>query len=285
MRARVGGDGVAVQHRGVRVGPSLDLVELLDADRHAPERQRHVGAGGGGHGLLDDGRARRRSDRWRRSPPGWHRAPRAGCARRRRKASTSEQASPCQGMSVMARQASPSAATRNMRAAWTRGHSSGWSRPTTRSGGPCRSSRHLCTSGAFLFGGCGLAAAISALEGTSGRPLVWATGQYLSYAKPGEVLDIDVTIAVDGHQTTQARAVGRVGNREIITVNAALGDAPGHAERAVRGDACRRAAGESSPARPSPGRRRMDQRPARAAARQGARSSASATARSATGSR
>lgn len=87
--------------------------------------------------------------------------------------------------------------------------------------------RHLCTSGAFLFGGCGLAAAISALEGTSGRPLVWATGQYLSFARPGEVLDIDVTIAVDGHQTTQARAVGRVGNREIITVNAALGERPG----------------------------------------------------------
>jgi acyl-CoA thioesterase II len=86
--------------------------------------------------------------------------------------------------------------------------------------------RHLCTSGAFLFGGCGLAAAISALEATSGRPLVWATGQYLSYAKPGEVLDIDVTIAVDGHQTTQARAVGRVGDREIITVNAALGGRP-----------------------------------------------------------
>ena len=87
--------------------------------------------------------------------------------------------------------------------------------------------RHLCTSGAFLFGGCGLAAAISALEATSDRPLVWATGQYLSYAKPGEVLDIDVTIAVDGHQTTQARAVGRVGDREILTVNAALGGRPG----------------------------------------------------------
>jgi len=87
--------------------------------------------------------------------------------------------------------------------------------------------RHLCTSGAFLFGGCGLAAAIAALEGTSGRPLVWAACQYLSFAKPGEVLDIDVTVAVEGHQTTQARAVGRVGNREIITVNAALGDRPG----------------------------------------------------------
>ena len=87
--------------------------------------------------------------------------------------------------------------------------------------------KHLCTGGGFLFGGCGLGAAISAMEGTSNRPLVWATAQYLSYAKPGEVLDIDVTIAVEGHQITQARAVVHVGNREILTVNAALGDRRG----------------------------------------------------------
>jgi acyl-CoA thioesterase-2 len=85
----------------------------------------------------------------------------------------------------------------------------------------------VCTAGGFLFGGAGLGSAIAALEGTSGRDLVWATGQYLSYAKPGEVMDIDVTIAVDGHQITQARVVGHVGNREILTVNAALGDRPG----------------------------------------------------------
>ena len=81
----------------------------------------------------------------------------------------------------------------------------------------------LSTWGGFLFGGCGLGAAISALEQTSGRECVWATGQYLSYAKPGEVMDIDVTIAVEGHQITQARAACHVGNREILTVNAALG--------------------------------------------------------------
>jgi acyl-CoA thioesterase len=84
----------------------------------------------------------------------------------------------------------------------------------------------VSTSGGFLFGGSGLGAAISALEGTSGRPCVWATAQYLAYAKPGEVLDIDVTLAVVGHQMTQARAVGHVGNREILTVNAALGVRP-----------------------------------------------------------
>src|SRR3978361_2071698 len=86
--------------------------------------------------------------------------------------------------------------------------------------------RALCTGGSFLFGGCGLGAAISAMEGTSGRECVWATGQYLSYATPGEVMDIDVTIAVDGHQITQTRAVRHAANRDILPVNAALGNRP-----------------------------------------------------------
>ena len=83
--------------------------------------------------------------------------------------------------------------------------------------------RKIAVSSGFLFGGCGLAAAISALEGTSGRECVWATAQYLSYASPGEVVDIDVTIAVEGHAITQARATCHVADREILTVNAALG--------------------------------------------------------------
>lgn len=84
----------------------------------------------------------------------------------------------------------------------------------------------ICTTANFMFGGAGLGAAISALEGSSGRQTIWATAQYLSYAEPGEVLDIDVTLAVEGHQMTQARAVCHVGNREILTVNAALGERP-----------------------------------------------------------
>ncbi|MBK9179067.1 MAG: thioesterase family protein [Acidimicrobiales bacterium] len=88
----------------------------------------------------------------------------------------------------------------------------------------------ISTGGGFLFGGCGLGAAIAALEGTSGRPCVWATAQYLSYARPGSVMDIDVVVAVEGHQITQARAVGHVGNAEILTVNAALGVRPLAAE-------------------------------------------------------
>jgi acyl-CoA thioesterase len=84
----------------------------------------------------------------------------------------------------------------------------------------------ISTGHQFLFGGCGLGAAIAALEGSAGRPVVWATAQYLSYANPPSIMDIDVTIAVEGRQVTQARAVGHVGDREILTVNAALGERP-----------------------------------------------------------
>ena len=84
----------------------------------------------------------------------------------------------------------------------------------------------LSTPGNFLFGGCGLGAAISAMEGTVDRPCVWATAQYLSFANVGEVTDVDITVSVSGHQISQARAVGHVGNREIFTVNAAFGVRP-----------------------------------------------------------
>src|SRR5690606_12048665 len=88
-----------------------------------------------------------------------------------------------------------------------------WKLPTTPG---------ICTPGNFMYGGAGLGAAIAALEGTAKRQTIWAAAQYLTYARPGEVLDIDVTLAVEGHQMTQARAVCHVEDREILTVNAAL---------------------------------------------------------------
>jgi acyl-CoA thioesterase-2 len=84
----------------------------------------------------------------------------------------------------------------------------------------------LSTGGGFLFGGAGLAAAVAALEVATDRPLVWASAQYLSYARPPAVLDIEVAPAVTGRQISQARATGRVGDVEIFTVNAALGRRP-----------------------------------------------------------
>jgi acyl-CoA thioesterase II len=81
----------------------------------------------------------------------------------------------------------------------------------------------VSTPGRFLYGGCGLAAALVALEQASGRATAWATAQYLSFAETGTTLDLDVTLAVTGKHMTQGRAVGRVHGREILTVNAALG--------------------------------------------------------------
>jgi acyl-CoA thioesterase len=75
----------------------------------------------------------------------------------------------------------------------------------------------------FMMGGVGLGSAIEALEQATGRPLIWATAQYLSFAQPGSVVDIDVQIPVTGKSVTQARAMSHVGETEIITVNAALG--------------------------------------------------------------
>ena len=84
----------------------------------------------------------------------------------------------------------------------------------------------LTTAQNSLFGGVALGAAATALEQVSGRPLVWATCQYLAYAEPPATVDLDLKIAVAGKQTTQARAIGSVDGIEIFTVNAAFGARP-----------------------------------------------------------
>jgi acyl-CoA thioesterase II len=81
----------------------------------------------------------------------------------------------------------------------------------------------LATFNGFLFGGAGLGVAVEALETVTERPVVWATAQYLSYARVGSVIDLDVKVVVSGHNISQARVTGHVGEQEIFTVNAALG--------------------------------------------------------------
>jgi len=81
----------------------------------------------------------------------------------------------------------------------------------------------LITPGQFLFGGCGLAAGLVALEEASGRPTIWATAQYLSYAPTNSTVNVETDLAVVGGHVTQARATAFVEGREIMTVNAALG--------------------------------------------------------------
>ena len=78
----------------------------------------------------------------------------------------------------------------------------------------------------FLFGGCGLASSVMALERTCERPVIWAAAQYLSYARVPSVVDLDVVVPVSGKYNSQARVSGHVEDREIFTVNAALGERP-----------------------------------------------------------
>jgi acyl-CoA thioesterase-2 len=75
----------------------------------------------------------------------------------------------------------------------------------------------------FMYGGAGLGAAIQALESATGRIVLWATAQYLSVARPGAVIDLDLTLAVQGRRTSQARVVGRIDDQDVFVVLAALG--------------------------------------------------------------
>src|SRR5690606_7457914 len=77
------------------------------------------------------------------------------------------------------------------------------------------------------FGGAGLWAGVTAIQRTCERPVIWATAHYLSYARLGQILDIDVWEPVKGKTVTQARAIGHVDDSEVLTVNAAVGHKAG----------------------------------------------------------
>lgn len=79
-----------------------------------------------------------------------------------------------------------------------------------------------------LFGGCGLAAGVVALEAVTGRRTVWATAQYLRYAPIGTTLDLEAVVPISGHKVSQARVIAHTDDgEEILTVVAALGDRSG----------------------------------------------------------
>ncbi len=115
--------------------------------------------------------------------------------------------------------------------------------------------RGLCAGFGGLFGGAALGAAIEVLEQVTDRPLVWATAQYLAFARPPDVVELEALEVVRGHHSSQARVLARVGGQEIFTVLAALGrrDVAGDGQWALRPDVPPVAA---SPARPVPARMR-----------------------------
>jgi len=84
----------------------------------------------------------------------------------------------------------------------------------------------VSTPSGALQGGAALAAAIEAAQGTTGRPVKWATAQFASHVSSGSVVDIDLTIPVEGVHLSQARAVMRCAESEVLTMLAAVGERP-----------------------------------------------------------
>ncbi len=83
----------------------------------------------------------------------------------------------------------------------------------------------------FLFGGAGLGAAVRALEQSFERGLVWATAQYVSFARLGSTVQLDVAVAQAGRSVTQAMVTGRVGGDTIFNVMASLGERDGYPDQ------------------------------------------------------
>lgn len=81
----------------------------------------------------------------------------------------------------------------------------------------------LFTPAGTLQGGAGLGATTAAMEIVTGRPTIWATAQYLSFASGTESLNIDVNVEVSGYNTSQVRCVLSRSGQEILTTHAAMG--------------------------------------------------------------
>jgi acyl-CoA thioesterase len=86
--------------------------------------------------------------------------------------------------------------------------------------------RGLTSGTGALFGGCGLGACVEVMEQVTGRPCIWATAQFLSYARPPSILELDVKEVVRGNAISQTRVIAHVGDTEILTVVGALGHRP-----------------------------------------------------------
>ena len=74
-----------------------------------------------------------------------------------------------------------------------------------------------------MWGGVGVGGAVAALEAALDQPIVWASAQFVSAAGVPDTLEIEVVPLARGRAVTQARATARVGEREVLTVSAALG--------------------------------------------------------------
>jgi acyl-CoA thioesterase II len=81
----------------------------------------------------------------------------------------------------------------------------------------------LCSGMKTLFGGATMGAVAEVIERLAGRPPVWLSGQFLSVAHPGDVVELEVHRPATGRRLSQIRVVGRGRRREIVHVAATLG--------------------------------------------------------------
>jgi acyl-CoA thioesterase II len=89
-----------------------------------------------------------------------------------------------------------------------------WSLPVTP---------EICSSLRTVFGGSAVAAGTEALEATLELPLRWATVQFLTLARPPDVLELAVDPVTAHAGLTQARLRARSDKADVFSVSAALG--------------------------------------------------------------
>jgi acyl-CoA thioesterase len=87
----------------------------------------------------------------------------------------------------------------------------------------CTVGPHVLTRAGAMQGGALFGVAIVAMEGVAGRPVAWATAQYLSHVGIGAAVDVEVALPVEGHRITQANAVVSARGTVLGTAAAALG--------------------------------------------------------------
>lgn len=83
----------------------------------------------------------------------------------------------------------------------------------------------LCSGLRTLWGGCGLAVVVDAMERTTSRPCAWAAVQYLLPIHPDQVVAVEVELGGEGRRITQAQVTGRVDGRLVLVGHGSLGGA------------------------------------------------------------
>jgi acyl-CoA thioesterase len=84
--------------------------------------------------------------------------------------------------------------------------------------------RGLCSGLGTLFGGSALGASAEVIAEVTGRTPRWLSGQFLTLARPGDLVALTVEVLAAGRRFTQARVVGSTDGHDVFHVAATLGD-------------------------------------------------------------